>query len=206
MQLTTQPYMLIVHPTVPAKTMKELIGLAKAKPGVLNFGSQGQGTVGHIGLERLKLMAGIDMTHVPYKGAAVAVIDLLAGQIQGTFATIATAGAHVRSGKLRPVALTGSKRSPLMPDLPTVTESGVPGFELHNTYGYFAPVRTPRGIIRAINAVVSEGMNAPETVKMLAADGNEVVPPMTPEALKAKIDKEYAELDRVVKTLKITVQ
>ena len=205
-QLTTQPYTLSVHPSVPAKTMKELIAMAKAKPGALNFGSQGQGTVGHIGLERLKLMAGIDMTHVPYKGAAPALIDLLGGQIQATFVTIATAGPHMKSGKIRPIALTGRKRSALLPDLPTVSESGVPGFELHNTYGYFAPAGTPSGIVRAINAVVAEGMNAPETVKMLAADGNEVVPPMTPEELKSKLDGEYAELDRVVKTLKITVQ
>ena len=205
-QLTTQPYTLSLHPSVPAKTMKELIGLAKAKPGVLNFGSQGQGTVGHIGLERLKLMAGIDMTHVPYKGAAPAVIDLLGGQIQATFVTIATAGPHMKSGKIRPIALTGRKRSALLPDLPTVSESGVPGFELHNTYGFFAPAGVPRGIVRAINAVVAEGMNAPETAKMLAADGNEVVPPMTPEELRSKLDGEYAELNRVVKTLKITVQ
>ena len=204
-QLTTQPYALIVHPSLPVKSVKELIAYARAKPGALNFGSQGHGTVGHIGLERFKLMTGVDITHVPYKGAAPALVDLLAGQIQMTFATIATSGAHIKTGRLRPIAYTGVRRTPLFPDLPTVAEAGVPGFELHNTYGYYAPARTPPGIIRAINLVVSQGMNAPETVKMLAADGNEVVPPMMPEELQAKFDREYAELEKLIRTLNITI-
>jgi tripartite-type tricarboxylate transporter receptor subunit TctC len=204
-QLTTQPYALIVHPAVPVKSVKELIAYAKSKPGALNFGSQGHGTVGHIGLERLKLMAGIDITHVPYKGAALAVIDLLAGQIQMTFSTVATSGPHLKSGKVRPIAFTGTRRTTLYPDLPTVSEAGVPGFELHNTYGYYAPAGTPRGIVRAINVVVSQGMNVPETVKTLAQDGNEVVPPMTIEELKAKFDREYADLDKLIRTLSIKI-
>ena len=204
-QLTTQPYMMIVHPSVPVKSVKELIAHAKAKPGALNFGSQGHGTVGHIGLERFKLMSGAEMTHVPYKGASMALIDLLAGQIQMTFSTIATSGAHVRSGKLRPIAFTGARRSPLLPDVPTVSEAGVPGFDLRNTYGYYAPAGTPRAIINAINATVSKGMNAPETVKALAKDGNEVVAPATPEEAKAKFEREYAELEKLIGALKITI-
>jgi tripartite-type tricarboxylate transporter receptor subunit TctC len=204
-QLTTQPYMLILHPSVPAKSVRELIALAKAKPRALNFGSQGHGTVGHIGLERFKLMTGAEITHVPYKGASAAVIDLLGGNIQMTFATIATAGAHLRSGKLKAIAFTGGRRSPIYPDLPTVSEAGVPGFELRNTYGYFAPAGTPWPIIRAINAVVSKGMNAPDTLKTLAADGNEVPAPIAPEELKVKLDREYAELEKLIKTLNITI-
>ena len=204
-QLTTQPYALILHPSVPVKTVKELIAYAKAKPRSLNFGSQGHGTVGHIGLERFKLMTGADITHVPYKGASAALIDILAGQIQMTFSTIATSGAHMRSGKVRPIAFTGPKRSALYPDLPTVSEAGVPGFELHNTYGYYAPAATPRAILRAINQVVSQGMNSPETVKALAADGQEVVPPMSLEELKAKFDREYADLEKLIRTLNITL-
>ena len=204
-QLTTQPYALIVHPSVPAKTVKDLIALAKAKPGALNFGSQGHGTVGHIGLERFKLMTGADITHVPYKGASAALIDILAGQIQMTFSTIATSGAHMRSGKVRPIAFTGPKRSALYPELPTVSEAGVPGFELHNTYGYYAPAATPRAILRAINQVVSQGMNSPETVKALAADGQEVVPPMSLEEIKAKFEREYADLEKLIRTLNITL-
>jgi tripartite-type tricarboxylate transporter receptor subunit TctC len=204
-QLTTQPYALIVHPSVPVKTVKELIAYAKAKPRSLNFGSQGHGTVGHIGLERFKLMTGADITHVPYKGASAALIDILAGQIQMTFSTIATSGAHMRSGKVRPIAFTGPKRSALYPDLPTVSEAGVPGFELHNTYGYYAPAATPRAILRAINQVVSQGMNSPETVKALAADGQEVVPPMSLEDIKAKFEREYADLEKLIRTLNVTL-
>jgi tripartite-type tricarboxylate transporter receptor subunit TctC len=204
-QLTTQPYAVIVHPSVPVKSMKELIAFAKNRPTALNYGSQGQGTVGHIGMERLKLMAGIDITHVPYKGAAPAFLDLLAGNIQVTFSTLITSGPHLRSGKVRALALTGVRRSALFPDLPTVSEAGVPGFALHNTYGYFAPAGTPRPIIRAINAVVTQGMNAPETVKALAMDGNEVVPPVTAEELKAKLDREYADLEKLIKALNITI-
>jgi tripartite-type tricarboxylate transporter receptor subunit TctC len=205
-QLTTQPYTLSVHPSVAAKSVRDFIALAKARPGHINFGSQGQGTVGHIGLERFKLMAGVDITHVPYKGAAPAVIDLLAGQIQATFATIATAGPHLKTGKLRAIAITGTRRATIAPELPTVSEAGVPGFELHNTYGYYAPAGTPRAIVRAINAVVSEGMNAPETVKMLALDGNEVVAPSRPEDVKAKFDREYGELEKLINTLNISIR
>ena len=150
-------------------------------------------------------MTGADITHVPYKGASAALIDILAGQIQMTFSTIATSGAHMRSGKVRPIAFTGPKRSALYPDLPTVSEAGVPGFELHNTYGYYAPAATPRAILRAINQVVSQGMNSPETVKALAADGQEVVPPMSLEEVKAKFDREYADLEKLIRTLNITL-
>ncbi|MDB5903727.1 MAG: hypothetical protein JWM26_2605 [Betaproteobacteria bacterium] len=204
-QLTTQPYALIVHPSVPAKSVKELIAYAKAKPGALNFGSQGHGTVGHIGLERFKLMAGVEITHVAYKGAAPALLDLLAGQVQMTFSTLVTSGAHIRSGRVRALAYTGARRSSLYPDLPTVSEAGVPGFEMHNTYGYFAPAGTSRAIVRAINAVVTQGMNTPETAKMLALDGNEIVPAMTPEELKVKFDRDYADLEKLIRAMNITI-
>ena len=202
-QMTTQPYMLLVHPSLPVNTVKELIALAKAKPRTLNFGSQGHGTVGHIGLERFKLVTGTEITHVPYKGASAAVIDLLAGQIEMTFSTVQTSGAHVRSGKLRPIALTGVKRSAAMPALPTMAEAGVPGFTLHNTYGLFAPAGTPLPIVRGINAVVAQGINSPETLKTITADGSEVLPPTTPEELRNKLDREYAELEKIIRQLNI---
>ena len=140
-----------------------------------------------------------------HKGAAPALVDLLAGQIQMTFSTMATSGAHIRNGKVRAVAITGVRRSSLYPDLPTVSEAGVPGFELHNTYGYYAPAGTPRSIITAVNSVVSLGMNAPETVKALAMDGNEVLPPMSPDEFNAKFEREYAELEKLIKALNITL-
>jgi tripartite-type tricarboxylate transporter receptor subunit TctC len=203
--LTTQPYALIVHPSVPAKSVSEFVAYAKAKPGTLNFGSQGHGTVGHIGLERFKLMTGTEITHVAYKGAAPALVDLVAGQVQMGFVTTATAGPHLKSGRLRALALTAGKRSAVYPEIPTMAEAGYP-FELSNTYGYFAPAATPRNIVRALNAVVTEGMHAPATVKLLAADGNEVVAPSTPEELKAKFDREYAETEAIIRKLNIRIE
>jgi tripartite-type tricarboxylate transporter receptor subunit TctC len=205
-QLTTQPYVLVVHPSLPAKSVKELVALAKRKPGALSYGSQGLGTTGHIGWERFKFMTGADIVHVPYKGAAPAVIDTISGQIQMTFSNTVTSGAHLRSGKLRGLALTGARRTPLFPDMPTVAEAGVPGFELTNSYAYFAPAGTPIGIVRAINAVVTQGMNAPETLKALAADGSEVVAPATPEEFKSKFDRQYLELDTLIKKVGIQLK
>ena len=202
-QLTTQPYMLVVTPSLPARSVKELIAYAKARPGALSYGSQGLGTTGHIGWERFKFMTGVDIVHVPYKGAAPAVIDVISGQIQTTFSNTVTSGVHLRSGKLRGLAITSPRRVPLFPELPTVSESGVPGFELSNSYAYFAPAGTPRGIVRAINAVVVQGMNSPETLKALAADGSEVVAPATPEEFKAKFDREYRDLEKLVKAANI---
>ena len=204
-QLTTQPYALIVHPSVPVKSVSELVAHAKAKPRALNFGSQGHGTVGHIGLERFKLITGADITHVAYKGAAPALVDLVGGHVQMGFVTTATAGAHLKSGKVKALALTAATRSTVFPDLPTMAEAGVP-FELRNTYGYFAPAGTPRNIVRAINAVVSEGMNAPASVKLLAAEGNEVVAPTPPEEVKTKFDREYAETEAIIRKLNLRLE
>jgi len=202
-QLTTQPYVLVVHPAVPARSVKELVALAKAKPGALSFGSQGMGTTGHIGWERFKYMTGVDIVHVPYKGAAPAVIDVIAGQIQMTFSNFVTSGAHLKSGRMRGLAYTGARRTPLAPDMPTVSEAGVPGFELTNSYAYYAPAGTPRGVVRSINSIIVQGMNSPETMKALAADGSEVVAPMTPEEFRAKFDRQLRGLEALVKAANI---
>jgi len=205
-RLTTQPYVLVVNPSVPVKSVRDLIALAKSKPGALSYGSQGLGTTGHVGWERFKYMAGVDILHVPYKGAAPAVIDTISGQIQMTFSNTVTSGAHIRSGKLRGLAITSLRRGELFPEMPTVSEAGVPGFELSNSYGYFAPAGTPRGIILAINGIVSQGVNAPETVRLLAADGSEPLPPATPEEVKARFDRDYAELEKLIAAANIRIQ
>jgi len=204
-QLTTQPYVLVVHPSLPVKSVKELIAYAKSRPGALSYGSQGMGTTGHIGWERFNQMAGVNILHVPYKGAAPALIDVLGGQIHMTFSIIAATGPHMKTGKLRGLGLTGTRRSELLPDLPTVAEAGVPGFQVRNTYGYLAPAGTPHGIVRALAAVISQGMNTPETVKALAADGSEVVAPATPEEFKTKFNSEYATLEKLIKAINIKI-
>jgi tripartite-type tricarboxylate transporter receptor subunit TctC len=202
-QLTTQPYVLVVTPSLPVRSVKELIAYAKSKPGALSYGSQGLGTTGHIGWERFNFMASVDILHVPYKGAAPAVIDVISGQIQMTFSNTVTSGVHLKSGRLRGLAITGSRRGQMFPEMPTVSEAGVPGFELTNSYGYYAPAGTPRAITRTISQIVGQGMNTPETIKMLAADGSEPVPPSTPEEFKARFEKEYRELERIVKAANI---
>jgi tripartite-type tricarboxylate transporter receptor subunit TctC len=203
-QLTTQPYMLVVNPSLPVKSVKELIAYAKSNPGSLNYGSQGLGTTGHIGWERFRYMTGTDIVHVPYKGAAPAVIDVMGGQIQMTFSNAVTSGAHVKSGKLRGLAVTSPRRGQIFPEMPTVAES-VPGFELSNSYGYYAPAGTSPAIVRAMSAVVAQAMNAPDTVKLLAADGSEAIPPATPAEFKAKFAREYAELERLVRAANIKI-
>jgi tripartite-type tricarboxylate transporter receptor subunit TctC len=201
-QLTTQPYMLVVNPSLPVKSVKELIAHAKARPGALNYGSQGMGTTGHIGWERFRYMTGTDIVHVPYKGAAPAVIDVMGGQIQMTFSNMVTSGAHVKSGKLRGLAVTSPRRGQVFPEMPTIAES-VPGFELSNSYGYYAPAGTSPAIVRAMSAVVGQAMNSPDTVKLLAADGSEPIPPTTPAEFKAKFAREYAELEKLVRAADI---
>jgi tripartite-type tricarboxylate transporter receptor subunit TctC len=205
-QLTTQPYVMVVHPSVAAKSVKDLIALARAKPGALSYGSQGVGTTGHIGWERFNLLAGTQIQHVPYKGASLAVVDVIAGQIQTTMSIIAGTAPHMKSGKLRGIAYSGARRSELLPELPTVSEAGVPGFVCHNTYGYLTPKGTPSEIVRALNTVIAHGINAPAVVKSLAAEGSEVVTPVTPEEFKTKFDTEYAALEKLMKVINIKLQ
>jgi tripartite-type tricarboxylate transporter receptor subunit TctC len=202
-QLTSQPYMLAVTQSLPVRSVKELITYARSKPGALSYGSQGLGTTGHIGMERFKSMAGVDLVHVPYKGAAPALIDVLSGQIQLMFASTVSTAPHVKTGKLKVLAVTGPRRVQAYPDLPTISESGVPGFELTNSYSFFAPAGTPQPITRTVSRIVGEGMNSPETVKFLAADGSEPAAPATPEEFQAKFERDYAGLEKLIKSSNI---
>ena len=205
-QLSSQSYVMAVTASLPVKTVKELIDYARARPGALSYGSQGLGTNGHIGMERFKSMTGTDMVHVPYKGSAPALIDVLSGQIQLTFASTVASASHIKSGRLKGIAVTGARRTQAYPAMPTVSESGVPGFELTNSYNYYAPAGTPRAIIREISRVVGQGMNSPETVKHLAADGSEPAPPSTPEAFKVKFEKDYADVEKLIRAANIKFQ
>jgi tripartite-type tricarboxylate transporter receptor subunit TctC len=205
-QLTTQPYVLVVNPSLPITSVKELIAYAKAKPGALRYGTPGVGTTLHIGWERLSAMAGVEFLHVPYRGAVPALVDLMSGQIQMTISTTVTIGPHLKAGKVRVLAATGPKRVSVYPDLPTVSEAGLPGYELTNSYAFFAPALTPRMIIGTINAAAIDGMNSPDILKVLAADGAEVAPPATPEEFRAKFERDYAELEKVIKAANIKLQ
>ena len=205
-RISSQPYILVAGPTVPINSIKELVAHAKAKPGALTFGTPGIGTTIHIGWERLMSMTGTQLLHVPYKGGAPAVIDAMAGQIHLVITTTITAGTHIKSGKLKALAMTGPKRVSVYPEIPTIAESGVTGYELTNSYGFFVPTGTSKAIIDIINAATIEVMNSPETRKILAADGAEVAPPSTPAEFRAKIEQDYAILENVIQSMNLKLQ
>jgi len=202
-QMTQQPYVLVITPALPIKSIRDLVEYAKSKPGALNYGSSGIGTASHLGMERLSAMVGVKMVHVPYKGATPAMLDIVAGQIQLTFASTISATPHARSGRLRAVAVTGLKRVPTFPELPTIAESGIPGFKLTNSYSLFAPAGTPRPIVLAINQAVSQGMHTPDMMKRLIADGSEAAESRSPDELKAMFARDYEEVEKLVKALNI---
>ena len=187
---------LIVHPSVPAKSVKELIALAKAKP--LNGGSSGIGGTGHLAVELFNLQAGTKITHVPYKGGGPAMLDLLAGNIQLIFATAASSIGHIKAGKARPLAVTTAKRSSLVPELPTVAEAGVPGFEANNWNGFFVPAKTPRPIINRLNKELAAALSLPDIKEFLFKQGLDAAPG-TPEAFGAYMK---AEMDKWAKVIK----
>ncbi len=173
--VATQNLMLLIHPSIPAKSVKELVALAKRQPGQLSFASAGNGTGGHLSGELFKLLAGIDLLHVPYKGVAPALIDVISGQVSMTFASILSGHPHVRSGKLRALAVTGGKRSPAVPQLPTMIEAGVKGYESATWYGLLAPAGTPPDIVAKLNAEVVAILKQPETHERLSKEGADPV-------------------------------
>ena len=169
-QIADVPNVLVVHPSVPAQNMEELVAYAKANPGKLNYGSTGIGTSSHLSSFMLAKRVGFDATHIPYKGAD-ALKDLLAGRIQFMFATIPSVMQHISAGKLRPIAVSSLKRSRAMPEVPTVVEKGFPNFEAGSWFGFFAPKGTPESVINAINKTVNEMLSIPAIEQQMVAQG-----------------------------------
>lgn len=199
------PNGLVVHPALPAKTVKELIALAKQRPQELNFGSSGNGAGDHLAAEMLKVMAGIKMTHVPYKGGAPAMVDLLSGNIQLIFATLATGMPYIRSNRVRAVAMAAPTRFPLLPEVPTVAEAGVPGFAVVNWAGIFVAAGTPRAIIERLNAEVVKALSVPE-VRAKLLDMGLVAGTNTPEQFAAFIEAEAQKWAKVIKQAGIRIE
>ncbi|MGZ5171640.1 MAG: tripartite tricarboxylate transporter substrate binding protein, partial [Burkholderiales bacterium] len=167
----TASYVLVVHPSLPAKTVKELIALARARPGEINYASSGSSGPQHIAGELFKLMAKVDMTHVPYKGGGPAVVALLGGHVQAQFSTPVSALPHVRTGKLRALGVTSLKRSNAIPQVPTISEAALPGYEAVTWWGILAPARTPREIVNKIHADTVKALQMPDTLEKLAREG-----------------------------------
>ncbi len=188
-----------IHPSVPARTLSEFIAIARTKPGQLTFGSAGNGTASHLAGELLNMLAGIKLTHVPYKGSAPASTDLIGGQISSAFPGVGIALSHVKQGRLRALGVTSLKRAKAMPDLPTISEAGAPGFEVISWYGLLAPAGTPQEIIQRLNAEAVKAMQEPEAVERLGALGAEPSD-MTPADLGAFIRREIAKWGKVVRS------
>lgn len=197
-QLASTPFVLLVNPSLPAGSVKELIALAKAKPGQLNYGSSGSGGASHLAMELFRSMAGIDVRHIPYKGAGPAATDLISGQIQLMFFVQAAARPHMSSGRLRGLAIGSAKRSSALPELPTIAESGVPGYEAGSWYGVLVPRGTPERVIAKLHATITQVLGLPDVRERLANQGFELVG-NSPAQFGAYIRAEIPKWARVVK-------
>jgi tripartite-type tricarboxylate transporter receptor subunit TctC len=196
--LVSTPNVLVVNPSVKANTVKEFIALAKAEPNKMNFGSGSNGSAGHLAGELFKSMAAVEITHVPYKGGAPAMTDLLGGQIQLMFDNLANSMPNIKSGKLRALAVTTAKRSSFASDLPTVAESGLPGFDISTWFGVFVPPGTPKEIVSKLNEEFNRAIRSADIKEKLDAIGAEAVG-TTPEAFAAYIKSEAAKYAEVIK-------
>jgi tripartite-type tricarboxylate transporter receptor subunit TctC len=196
--LTSVPNVLVLHPSVPAKNVQQLIALAKARPGQLNFASGSTGSAGHLAGEVFKTMAGVDMVHIPYKGAAPAVTDLLAGHVSLIFDNMASALPNIKAGRVRALAVTTARRSPFLPDIPTIDETGLRGFDIGTWFGVFAPAGSPPATVVQLNRELVRVLNTPTMKERLATLGAE---PManTPEAFASFVKSELSKYERIVR-------
>ncbi len=197
-RIAVAPSMLVVHPSFPPHSVTELIAYARANPGKVNFGSAGIGTVGHVAGEYFATETGIKLTHIPYKGTGPAMTDLIGGHIQMSFAPVPAAHENAINGSLRLLAVTSAMRSALLPEVPTIAESGVPGFDAVLRYGLVAPVGTPRAIIDRLNKELRTAVMSEEVGKRLAVEGAEPLPG-TPQDYGVDIDREEAQWSKVIK-------
>lgn len=199
------PNLVVIHPSVPANSLAEFIKLAKDNPGKYTYGSSGIGGAGHLAGELMKMMAKIDLVHVPFKGGGPAMQAMLGGQIHSYFATPVAAGPHVKAGKAKALATTGAQRDPLMPDVPTVAESGYAGYEATNWYAFVVAAKTPPEIVARLNREIVATLKDPQVTQLLRNQGVEPSP-STPEELRSYMKKELDTWGKVVKEAKIQVQ
>ncbi len=202
---TNAPLFLFIHPSVPAKNMRELIALAKASPGTLNYGMAGTGTSGHLATELLRLMTGIDIVKVPYKGSSAATIALLANQVQMQFTSVTTGMAHVATGKLRLIAVASGQRSTLAPDVPTIAESGVPGYEVTSITAMWVPVATPKNLITKLNQETVKILKQPDVQEKFVSYATESIG-STPEQAATYVTADIIKWRKVVKDAHIRVE
>jgi len=203
--VTQQPNILVANPALPAKSFKEFLSYAESNPGKLTFGSAGKGSGTHLAMEMLLMSKKLDLVHVPYKGTGPAITALLGNQISVFFSTYASALPHVNSGRLRAYAVTSAKRTRTLPDVPTVAESGFPGYEYNTWYGLLVPAGTPRPIVQKLNKTAVAVLNSDKTRKRYVAQGVDAIP-STPEQYVAHLRSEIAKWNKVVRAAKIPQQ
>lgn len=196
------PHVLVVNPSVPANSVKDLIALAKSKPGQLSAASQGNGTLSHLELELLKTTAGVDMAHIPYKGSSNAMTDLLAGNVNVFFDSVASSMPFVKKGQLRALAVVSPTRLPMSPDIPTFAEAGLPGFEARNWFAIVAPAGTPKEIVQVLNAHIARAVASPDMIQKMAMQGA-ILEASSPEQLTALMKGDLAKWAKVVKAADI---
>ncbi|MEI6321098.1 MAG: tripartite tricarboxylate transporter substrate binding protein [Pseudomonadota bacterium] len=201
--VAAQQLMLVVNPSVPAESVADLLRLARAKPGQLTFASAGNGSGGHLSGELFRMLTGIDLVHIPYKGVSPAMLDVVSGQVTMSFASIISGTPQVRSGKLRALAVTGLRRSPAQPETPTMIEAGVKGYESSTWYGLLAPKGTPRPIVMKLHQEVVALLQQPATKERLLAEGAEPVG-NTPDQFRAFIDAEIAKWGKIIRAAGLT--
>ena len=199
------PNVLVVHPSIPAKNVKELIAIAKSRPGQLNYASSGIGSTQHLAGEMFKLSTGVNIVHIPYKGSGPAVVDLLAGHVVMNFDTMPPVLSHIRAGKMRALALTTPKRSPTLPDVPTMMESGLTGFSMTNWYGVMAPGKTPREVVTKLNAEINKIVMIPDQKTKLEEVGTQL-DPMSPEQFAKFLESEIAKYAKLIKAANVTLE
>lgn len=202
-QLASSPQMVVVHPSLPVKSTNDLVKLAKAKPGAINYASAGAGTSTFLAAELFKARAGVNLLHIPYRGGGAALTAVIAGETTVYFAPVASALPHIRQGSLHPLAVTTAKRSPLLPELPTVAESGYPGYECGNWYGLMVPVNTPKATIAKIRDAAISVLNKPDVSKRLSDLGYIIVGDR-PEEFAVFIKSEIETLAKIVRELRLT--
>ena len=201
----TLSYAVDVHPSLPAKALQDLLALARAKPGAINYGSAGQGSSTHLAIEQFAQMGGIRMTHVPYKGNTPAMTALMSGEVALVFDPVLTSAPMVKSGRIRALAVTTLQRSSLLPEVPTVAQAGIKGFEAGNWFGVFAPAGTPREIVERVNAAINRAMTRPEMKDKLLSQGADALTG-TPADLAALVQRELAKFAKIIKDAGVRVE
>ncbi|MFN4120021.1 tripartite tricarboxylate transporter substrate binding protein [Acidovorax sp.] len=203
--VASSQHVLVVNNALPAKNVRELIALLKAKPGQYSYGSAGAGSTFHMSAELFKAVAGTPIVHIPYRGGGPAMIDTMSGQVALSFPVLSAAQPHVQAGKLRALGVTGTKRSALMPDVPTIAEAGLPGYAFETWFIVFAPAGTPKPIIDKLNATLNQALNTPALKERMAKDGFDPIP-STPEQARARLEAEMPQWAKLIQERGITAE